>query len=378
MKRAVLLTGHYWSSRRRAGFHWIADSLIRNGWEVLFFTAPFSWFSILRRDHRTQYPVYSERRKLIQKEKRLWSFVWFTPWHPVDFRFGFLNRLCYDLFDSYGDFSLGEAESFIKKSNLFILESNPVLFLEERLRKLNPEARSVYRVSDDLRLLNPHPVLLDRERRLTATFDLISVPSQYIYDLFDKQPQLKLHTHGVSKELFDIEYLNPYKAGHGPNLIFVGQAYFDYDFLEIATGLFPNWHFHIIGPLNNSIKRDNVHFYGEVPFSNTIPYVKYADIGLHTLAHTRGAESFTDSLKMIQYEYCRLPIIAPDYMDCDRSQVHYYKPGDPDSINGALSQAIKFDRSKISVDHINSWDDLTDNLIGEKTEQRKADELPKN
>ena len=36
MKRAVLVTGHYWESRRKAGFHWIADALLRDGWEVLF------------------------------------------------------------------------------------------------------------------------------------------------------------------------------------------------------------------------------------------------------------------------------------------------------------------------------------------------------
>ncbi len=378
MKRAVLFTGHYWNSKRQAGFHWIARSLIKKGWEVLFFTAPFSWFSILRRDYRTQYPVYSERCKLIRKEERLRSFVWFTPWHPVDFRSGFLNRICYKLFSGYGDFSLGEAESFIKKSNLIIFESNPVLFLVKRLKALCPDTRMVYRVSDDLRLLRCHPALLDLEQNILPTFDLISVPSQYIYNFFAKQPHLKLHTHGVSKELFDKKYPNPYKAGHGPNLVFIGQAHFDHDFLEIATGLFPNWHFHIIGPLHKSIKRDNVRFYGEMPFNETIPYVKHADIGLHTLAHARGAESFTDSLKMIQYEYCRLPIIAPDYLNCNRPQVHYYKPGEPDSINSALSRAIRFDRSKISADHVNSWDDLTDYLTGEKTEQRKVDRLPKN
>ena len=116
----------------------------------------------------------------------------------------------------------------------------------------------------------------------------------------------------------------------------------------------------------------NIHFCGEMPFKETIPYLKYADIGLHTLNHTKGAESFTDSLKVIQYEYCRLPVVAPDYLNCNRPQVHYYTPGDQNSINDALSQAINFDRSRISVDNINSWDDLTDQLTGEKTKLKNV------
>ncbi len=372
MKRAVLLTGHYWASRRQAGFHWIARSLLDKGWEVLFFTAPFSWFSILRRDYRTQYPVYSERCRLIKKEERLWSFVWFTPWHPVNLRLRFLNKLSHNSFTGYGDFSLGEAKSFIENSSLFVFESNPVLFLVKRLKTMCPDTRMVYRVSDDLRLLGGHPSLIDMEKNLLPLFDLISVPSRYIYNQFRGNPNLKFQTHGIRKNLYDRDYPNPYTKYEGPNLVFVGQAHFDYDFLEIAGGFFPNWHFHIIGPRRKIVKRENIHFYGEMPFRETIAYLKYADIGLHTLNYTRGAESFTDSLKVIQYEYCRLPIIAPNFLDCNRPQVHYYKPGDRNSIGDALSQAINFDRNKISVDHINSWDELTNQLTEEKAELKNV------
>lgn len=367
MKRAVLFTGHYWASQRQAGFHWIARSLLNKGWEVLFFTAPISWFSVLRRDYRTQYPVYSERCELIQKENKLWSFVWFTPWHPVNLRSRFLNKLSYNSFANYGNLSLGEAKSFFENSNLLIFESNSVLFLVNRLKTICPDARMVYRVSDYLKLLGGHPVLIDLEKNLLPLFDLISVPSRYIYDRFNEHPNLEFHTHGIHKELFDKDCPNPYTKYKGPNLVFVGQAHFDYDFLENAAGLFPNWQFHIIGPLRRVVKRKNIHYYNEMPFKETIPYLKYADIGLHTLDQLHGVESFTDSLKVIQYEYCRLPIIAPNYITCNRPQVHYYIPGDPNSINNALSQAINFDRNKISVDHINSWDELTSQLTGEKT-----------
>ncbi len=62
MKRVVLITGHYWNSKRKAGFHWLADAFLRQGWEVVFFTAPpapLSLLSVIRRDYRLDYPVLS-------------------------------------------------------------------------------------------------------------------------------------------------------------------------------------------------------------------------------------------------------------------------------------------------------------------------------
>jgi 2-beta-glucuronyltransferase len=368
MKRAVLFTGHYYGSKRKAGFHWIAESLLRKGWEVLFFTAPLSYFSILRRDYRLQYPIFGERGKLIEFDKRLSSYVWFTPWHPVNYRLSFLNNLSRKLFVRYGDFSLGEAKSFIENSSLFIFESNPVLFLVERIKRLCPEARMVYRVSDDLRLLHPHPALIELEQRLTPLFDLISVPSQHVFNLFKGQSNLKLQLHGIRKDLYDKPYPNPYRDTEGPNLIFIGQAHFDYNFLEQARRIFPDWHFHLIGPISKVSKSGNVHVYGEMSFEDTIPYIKNADIGLHTLKYSRGAESFSDSLKVIQYEYCKLPVVAPNFLKCNRPQVHYYKPGDDNSIKEALLQANSFNRAKISTDKVNSWDELTTQLTGEKSE----------
>lgn len=366
MKRAVLLTGHYWASRRQAGYHSIARSLLDKGWEVLFFTAPLSWFSILRRDYRTQYPVYSERCRLIKKEERLWSYVWFTPWHPVNLRLRFLNRLSHGLFSKYGEFSLGESESFIKESNLFIFESSPALFLVKRMKQLCPHARMVYRVSDDLRLLGSHLALIELEQRLAPSFDLVSVPCQHIYNLFGELPNARLQYHGIRQDLFDGDYENPYPVTDKPNLIFVGNSFFDHDFLERASYLFPKWNFHIIGPISKLPRRDNVIGYGEIPFKKTIPYLKYARVGLQIRAYFPGAESLTDSLKVIQYSYCRLPVIAPEFLRSNMSHIFCYKPGDQNSIKDALSQAINFDRNKISVDHINSWDDLTDQLTGEK------------
>jgi len=365
MKRVVLITGHYWNSKRKAGFHWLADALWHQNWEVVFMTAPLSWLSVIRQDYRLAYPVLQEANRLVQVEKAIWSYVWFTPWHPANLRSNFLNYLGQFLFYNYGKLPLGEVEATICEADLFIFESTPALLLFDRFKQLNPNASYIYRVSDDLRLLCNHPVVLATEARIASQFDLVSVPSQSIYQLFEGLSQVKLHLHGIHKELFAKQSANPYPRSHHPNIIFVGNSYFDRQFLDLASQLFPDWSFHIIGPIENLPRRNNIITYGELPFEATIPYLKHADIALQTLAYSPGVESFSDSLKIIQYTYCRLPIISPSYLPSSRSHIFYYERDDKNSIKNSLISAKACDRRAIDTNNIYSWDELISCLLTE-------------
>jgi 2-beta-glucuronyltransferase len=363
MKRAILVTGHYWNSKRKAGFHWLADALERNGWEVVFFTAAISWLSVIRRDYRLAYPVLREANQLLQVREAMWSYVWFTPWHPANLRLEFLNRLSRPLFRLYSQLPLGEVESKIREADLIIFESTPGLLLFERFKHLNLNAKFIYRVSDDLRLLRNHSLVLETEQHVAPKFDLVSVPSQQIYRLFEGLPNLELNLHGIRKDLFQQEFSNPYPQRETPNLIFVGNSYFDYDFINHASQLFPNWYFHIIGPIANLPQRKNIIAYGELPFEQTIPYIKYADIGLQTRCYNPGIESLNHSLKVAQYTYCQLPIIAPVYLRSSSPHFFYYHPRDADSIQMALKEAVAYNRSKILIDNIYSWDEVLHHLL---------------
>lgn len=366
MKRVVLVTGHYLESKRQAGFHWLADAYWRAGWEVIFLTTAISWLSWLQRNYRMAYPVRREAQRLRWVRPGLGSYVWFTPWHPVNLPWGGLNALTAPLFARYGAFSLGAAEALVRNADLLIFESKPGLLLYERCKRLNPQARYVYRVSDDLRLLrSSHPVVVQAEERYAPQFDLVSVPSAFLFQRFRHLPHAALHHHGIRKDLFERDYPNPYGGAWETHLIFVGTSHFDHDFLYKASASFPRWAFHIIGPIARLPRRANIFAYGEMPFLETVPYVKYADIGLSTRVHTPATESLTDSLKILQYTYCALPIVLPAHLRSPRPNTFYYTPGDAASIRQALLAARHFDRSKVVKDDIRSWDEVARDLAGE-------------
>lgn len=363
MKRVVLVTEHCLESKRKAGFHWLADAFWRAGWEVIFHTVALSWLSRLRSDYRVAYIARPVPNRIRWVRERLGSYTWFTPWHPADLRLPLLNHLSRALFARYGELPLGEVEPFVAEADLVVFESSAGLLLFDRFRRLNHRARFVYRVSDDLNLLRVHPLVREAEMRCAPRFDLISCPSYYIYERFSQFSNAALHPHGVRKDLFDQCKFNPYPPG-SYNVVFVGTSHLDRDFLAIGSELYPSWTFHVIGPLSNIPKRRNIVAHGELSFADTIPYVKFADIGLQTRSYARGAESLTDSLKVMQYTYCGLPIVAPEFLRSPKPHVFYYVPGNVESIRQALAAAHGFDRSKVPRDSVLSWDDVAAAIAG--------------
>ncbi|HZZ81696.1 MAG TPA: hypothetical protein VFE62_24555 [Gemmataceae bacterium] len=357
MPRVVFITSHYLNSDRKAGFHWLAEALWRRGWHVLFFTESLSWLSFLRRDARCRYAL--EPHRLCTVRERMASYVWLTPFHPINMRSNIANRLSAPLLRLYSRFSLGEAEPEIARADLFIFDSDHGLFLVDRFKELNPRARFVYRVSDDIRMMGHHPLLPAQEDRVLDRFDLVSVPSAKLCERIGEVATL--HHHGLDKTLFDEPHANPYRTPT-PNALYVGKHHFDADFMTRAVRLLPDWSFHVFGAVSPLPGAVNLTCHGERPFAELVPYLQHADIGLQCIAYTPGAEAFTDSLKMFQYTYCRLPIVAPAFLRTDRPHVFYYEPGDDASICQALLTARNYNRSQISTTDVLTWDELAQKL----------------
>src|SRR5215475_4722876 len=180
--RVILFSGHYLGSKRRAGFHHLAEAFWNLGWDVTFVTAAISALSRLRGDYRFAYPVREEANRLVPLRERLASYVLLTRTHPGNLRLGVANRLSAPLFARYARVPLGPLEEQLRAADLVVFEGTAALLLVERIRNLAPDARLVYRASDDLRALGVHPLILEAEAAAIPLFDLVSVPTQNIAD----------------------------------------------------------------------------------------------------------------------------------------------------------------------------------------------------
>lgn len=365
MRTVILITGHYLHSKRRAGFHWIADALHRQGWRVIMMTTPISWLSWLKRDHRFQYNIFSKTGRIIWDNDRLGSFIWWTRAHPVTLKYAALNKLAAPMFRQFEKQPLGAIEEEVRNADCFIFESTAALTLADRFRALNPNSRIVYRVSDDLRTLRVHPSLHEREMQLAPLFDRISSPTVTIHEKFAEFKTAAMDPHGVPVHLYEQCKQNPYDGESHANCVFTGVARLDTWFLNIVSAARPKINLHIIGPFEKKLQRANVHYHGEQPFEETIFYVKFADVGLQTIIDGPGAESFADSLKVQQYSWCKLPILAPDFLSSERPNVVSYHPGDEASALTAMDNAVAMQHRDEWRNGVSSWDDIALRLVGE-------------
>ena len=201
------------------------------------------------------------------------------------------------------------------------------------------------------------------KKNIVPLFDLVSVPSLSLRSRFTGENVL-LQFHGINKDAFLGEHQYPESYSQfTKNIVFAGNSYFDLQFIDIASSLFPDYGFHLIGPISYCTKNPNVKVYGEVPFVEIVPYLIHADVGLQIRRMKTGPVTLSDSLKILQYTWCNIPIIAPYGLNSDRKHVIYYKYDDPDSIQNAVINAVQYDRSQINRTDIKNWDELVTDML---------------
>ena len=360
-RSAVLISGHYFGSKRRAGFHHLAEAFWSLGWDVTFVTAAISTLSRLRGDYRFAYPVREEANRLVPVRERLASYVLMTRTHPGNLRLGVANRLSSGWFSRYARTPLGALEEELRAADLVVFEGTAALLLVERIRGLAPDARLVYRASDDLRALNVHPLILEAEARAIPLFDLVSVPTQNIADALSPYGPVVLHPPAIDKAALDRKTASPY--GDGPAAVFAGVSpLFDYGSLAAAAELAPHVSLHVIGPPPRPLPA-NVSFHPELPYDELVPYLRHATFGL--LFVPPGYAGLGQGNKVAQYSYCRLPIVAPAHLAAERPNLCLFEPGDRESLRRALEKAERLPHSPAFAEGVRSAEELAAILAGD-------------
>lgn len=365
-RSAILISGHYLGSKRRAGFHHLANAYWSMGWDVTFVTAAISLLSRLKGDYRFAYPVREEANRLVPVRERLTSYVLMSRIHPGSLRVDWANRLATPWFSRYATVPLGALEARLRRADLVVFEGTAALLLVERIRALAPHARLVYRASDDLRTLGLHPLVLEAESRAIPLFDLVSAPTREIAEVLAPHGSVEVHQPGVDTAAFARQTGSPY--GSGSAAVFAGVSpLFDYESLAAAAELAPHVGFHIIGPRPRPLPA-NVTFHAEMAFEDVVPYLQHATFGL--LFFPAGYASLGQGNKVAQYSYCRLPIVAPSHLESDRPNLCLFEPGDEASLGRALADAERMPHSPAFASGVMSAEGLASVLAGETPARR--------
>jgi 2-beta-glucuronyltransferase len=356
MKKILLLSGHLFESKRNANFHHIANACANNGNEVTFCTVPNSINTLITQKHNIKNRIMSYFYALYPKKVgniNVTSYISLA--YPVNKIFN-LNSLLLWFFNH------GYSTILKEKYDVVIIENGIPLLLFDKLKQLNTNAKFTYRVSDPVKKDMGWPEFLELENRIIDKFDLISTPASLITKKLLKQYpscNIQTHYHGIDIDYFTQDFNNPYEkySNLQKHFIFVGASKLDELFINIASNISENYIFHVIGPFEENIKKDNVIYYGEIRYEETIKYIKNADICLQTLIKFPYCEIYERTLKYTQYSFFKKAILAPYYMKLKDKNVFNYDTTE-ESINFAISKALASNLETLDNSWIKTWNEI--------------------
>lgn len=362
--RVLVVSGHHFADApRRVDLHFMSDQLRSEGADVDFLICRLSPLSRLIRDGRYKHARTRPINSWFQLDERLQEFVWLAPYHPINLRIGWLNALVAPLYRRYGAFLPAAVTERLADYTHIVIESGPSPLLTRYLRRHAPKAKFIYHAADRLETINVHPCVIEELNRTLPLYDQIRIMAEAMRADFPAQDKVVFVPHGISKDLFDEAVVSPF---HGErHAISVGDMMFDAGLIETLAIANPDWTFHLFGKKALPLQaRGNIVVHGEVSFATIVPYIKFADIGIAPYRPGAGADYLSQSsLKMIQYSYCHLPIVAPRFAAAGRDNVCAYEPDDPVSIRAAFEQAKAMDHLAIDTSGILTWEEVVHRLF---------------
>ncbi len=365
---AVLFTQQFVGlGTRKTGMVFWAEALARAGYDTHVVTTQLSLLSRLSRADRLAAVPRGDVNAWRPRGEGLSGFVWVPPLHPARLGSAVLDSLSAPVYAAlYPRFLPRSVRDVVASAQVVVIESCSAVLLFDALRAIaHPRARFVYCASDRLATVGMHPMLQSVLSRTAGSYDLVRVPARAMAADFPAEARLRFIPHGIDKAAFDRAYANPY-AEPGPHAVVAGDMLFDREALQVLVDAFPDVTFHGFGRLDlgELRARPNVRVHGEVPFGLLAPHLVHADVGVAPYrAGAAAAYLAESSLKMIQYTYCRLPIVAPDAVAGTRPHVAGYRPGDPASIAAAMRRALATDRDAIDTSDVLDWDQVMSRVL---------------
>lgn len=363
-ERILILSGqHFVQAPRHVSLHFMAHSFLRQGHHVDFMTLRLSQVSRKTDPGRWAYAHTRPINQWTRLSPQLREFIWVNTLHPINLRNAALNHLTTPLFKLYGHMLPRAVLESLGQYTVVMLESGLAPLLFDTLQRHAPRASFIYHGADRLRTIGVHPVVEAELARTAHRYHLIRVMAQSMAADFPADAPVIHMPHGISKDAFEQAERSPYDRPH--NVVSVGDMLFDAHAVRSLAQQFPGHTFHLFG--QRAVvpdAPDNIVHHGETPFAQVVPYIRHADVGLAPYLDGHSADYLCQSsLKMIQYTWARLPIVAPGFAAAGRPHVCTYDIGQPASLQAAFNQALNLDRQSIDTGDVLSWDEVADRLL---------------
>lgn len=337
----LVISAHDYRSSRKAGIHFVTSELSQLG-TTRFFSCQYSLLSHLKSDPRASLNNLANKKTIHENVE---CYLWKTWLHPFNVRKPYLHTVEAFLFKHYVNHPDPVLIEWIREADVIFFESGIAPIFFDLAKRLNPHARTIYIASDDLATINVATYVRSAFERVAPQMSALCLKSRYMADGMPKSPNQYVIPHGFDFSLAEQADPSPYTKGL--HAVSIGSMLFDSEFFVMASKRFPQIMFHIIGSGKRRLPGygENVRVYGEMPHHLTVPYIKHASLGIAPYRSPNLPRYLADtSLKLMQYDFFKVPAVCPDLIVGDYATRHGYEPGNEESIVSALNAAIQAPR----------------------------------
>lgn len=339
----LVISAHDYRSRRKAGIHFVTAELEKRG-KTRFFSCQYSLLSQLKSDPRASLAVLANKKTVHENVE---CYLWKTLIHPFNVRKSYLRPIEAFLFGRYLKKPDQVLVDWIAEADVIFFESGIAPIFFDLVTQLNPQARTIYVASDDLATINAAAYVKATFDRVAPQMSALCLKSRYMSDGMPESSNQYVIPHGFDFSVAEHADPSPYPKGvhavHTVHAVSIGSMLFDPEFFVMASKRFPEVAFHIIGSGTGAQPGygDNVRVYDEMPHHLTLPYIKHASFGIAPYRSANLPRYLADtSLKLMQYDFFKLPAVCPNSIVGDYASRFGYEPGNSESIAIAINAAM--------------------------------------
>lgn len=258
MKKIVFITTHNWDTKRQGGFHKFAEATALAGIETVFFSFPRPYYGYFMKREQLNPQVIRTLKKGISYKVGSGSVlnVTFPTLRLPDAAGRFLPDW---LMNCVLKKSLGSFRSFVKKflaeTDCFVFESCEGVAFVDRIRRLFPKARIIYRPSDPMVYASVPERVKALEYHILQTADLslivnnegVAAYKKSIPD-FDQKVAYQVLSNGIDLDSYKKSYAVPAILNKPNTVLYVGAWEVEWPLLFEAAQKLPQCNFVVVCP----------------------------------------------------------------------------------------------------------------------------------
>lgn len=269
MKKIVYITTHNWDTKRQGGFHKFAEATANAGFETVFFSFPRPYYGYFMKREQLNPTVIKTLTKGIEynlldnsnKKSSLLNITFPTFRLPdslgrflPNFIMNFMLKKSFRTFRYF-------AKKFLNNTDYFVFESCEGVVFVDKLKKLFPKAKMIYRPSDPMVYSSIPKRVKKLEQHMLYTADLSIIVNQEGVEAyrssipnFDTQVKYTVLSNGIDLESYKKSYPVPKTLEKQNTILYVGAWEVEWNLLFEAANKLPESNFIVVCPNYPSTK----------------------------------------------------------------------------------------------------------------------------